>query len=187
MGINDEKIALRREIKKRLKDISQREKKKKSSLICGELFNLLNSLKLSPNFTLGVYAPLKEEVDIGLEPLKGYVQRWAFPDIDQEMMIFRQCHFEDLKESEDFGVRLLTPPKEAPLVNPDILLIPGLAFNDKGQRLGRGKGFYDRFLENYQGATIGVCFSEQIEESIPVDDHDVLVDYVVSESGNLRN
>ena len=61
----------------------------------------------------------------------------------------------------------------------DIALIPGLAFDAQGHRLGRGKGYYDRFLKDFKGQTIGVCFDFQKVAEVPVDAHDVSVDRVV--------
>ena len=61
----------------------------------------------------------------------------------------------------------------------DVALIPGLAFDTNGHRLGRGKGYYDRFLTAFTGKTIGVCFDFHKVAEVPVDAHDVAVDSVV--------
>ena len=63
--------------------------------------------------------------------------------------------------------------------SPCYALIPGLAFDAQGHRLGRGKGYYDRFLTSFKGKTIGVCFDFQKVAEVPVDAHDVAVDRVV--------
>ena len=67
----------------------------------------------------------------------------------------------------------------SPCYQIDIALIPGLAFDAQGHRLGRGKGYYDRFLSAFKGQTIGVCFDFQKVAEVPVDAHDVSVDRVV--------
>lgn len=61
----------------------------------------------------------------------------------------------------------------------DLVIVPGLAFTVDGHRLGRGKGFYDRFLAAVDAPTIGVCFSEQIVDELPVEGFDICVDRVV--------
>ena len=66
-------------------------------------------------------------------------------------------------------------------VVPSILIIPGLAFSRNGERLGRGKGYYDLYLKNYKGVKVGVCFKEQLLEYIPVDDNDQYVEYVITD------
>lgn len=72
----------------------------------------------------------------------------------------------------------------------DLILIPGVAFDPKNARLGKGKGYYDRFLNAYfqkvstlQGqkpVLVGLAFSEQIVDSVPTDPHDVFLDVVIS-------
>ena len=68
----------------------------------------------------------------------------------------------------------------------DLILVPGLAFTRSGQRLGRGKGYYDRYLHQYRQLTgmrpftmIAVAFKQQIFDNIPTFEHDVIVDVVL--------
>jgi 5-formyltetrahydrofolate cyclo-ligase len=60
-----------------------------------------------------------------------------------------------------------------PLNRLDFILVPGIAFDLHGRRLGRGKGFYDQLLADVRGVTCGVAFDEQIVTAIPVEPHDV--------------
>lgn len=62
----------------------------------------------------------------------------------------------------------------------DIAIIPGIAFDKKGNRLGRGKGFYDRFLSNFKGTKIGIGYEFQLLDAIPVEEHDKCMDWVVT-------
>lgn len=65
----------------------------------------------------------------------------------------------------------------------DVAIIPGVAFDSRGNRLGRGKGYYDRFLPLISGAyKIGLCFDFQMVPRIPADSHDIAMDEVVSQS-----
>ena len=67
--------------------------------------------------------------------------------------------------------------------NIDIAIIPGVAFDLNGYRLGYGKGFYDRFLSKYeQLIKIGLAFECQIVENIPVEKHDKKMDYLITEN-----
>lgn len=70
---------------------------------------------------------------------------------------------------------------------PDVVIVPGLAFTPHGDRLGQGGGWYDRFLAGVRPGcrTIGVGFGEQIVDTLPVEDHDVTLDHVVTESGDI--
>lgn len=63
----------------------------------------------------------------------------------------------------------------------DGLLVPGVAFSRKGQRVGRGKGYYDRALSRTRGLKVGVCYSFQIFNELPVEGHDIGMDVVVTD------
>ena len=70
-----------------------------------------------------------------------------------------------------------------------LVLVPGLAFDQRGGRLGRGGGFYDRFLSraDMQGAIrIGVCWSMQLVHDTPTDQHDIAMDWICHERGVVR-
>ncbi len=64
----------------------------------------------------------------------------------------------------------------------DVMIVPGRAFTQAGDRLGRGKGFYDRYMsrDGFRARTIGVCFKCQLVEVLPTEPHDMKVDEVVS-------
>jgi 5-formyltetrahydrofolate cyclo-ligase len=62
----------------------------------------------------------------------------------------------------------------------DFVLVPGIAFDLRGRRLGRGKGFYDRLLTDVRGKTCGVAFDEQIVPEIPIEPHDIPVHCILT-------
>lgn len=69
---------------------------------------------------------------------------------------------------------------------PDLILVPGLAFDATGARLGRGKGFYDRWLAaNSSVPSLGICFKCQILETLPFEAHDARVNAILTEDGVL--
>ncbi|MBQ1878386.1 MAG: 5-formyltetrahydrofolate cyclo-ligase, partial [Erysipelotrichaceae bacterium] len=65
----------------------------------------------------------------------------------------------------------------------DLIIVPCLAAGRNGERLGHGGGYYDRFLANSTGKTVCLCFERNISEEIPLDEHDVLMDVIISEEG----
>ena len=82
---------------------------------------------------------------------------------------------------------ILEPIKTKPKV-PDIMLIPLLAFDKRKYRLGYGKGFYDRYLNKYLKKfknilTVGVAFSFQRHHSLPMNQNDVKLDFIITEKG----
>ncbi|EGG42206.1 5-formyltetrahydrofolate cyclo-ligase [Candidatus Nitrosarchaeum limnium SFB1] len=76
----------------------------------------------------------------------------------------------------------MEPKEECPKDNKlDILLVPTIGISPKGVRLGYGHGFYDRFLAENKIETISLIFEKQIIKNIPRSDHDVTIDWIVSE------
>ncbi len=62
----------------------------------------------------------------------------------------------------------------------DLVIVPGLAFTVAGDRLGYGQGYYDRFLPTVSAPSVGVCFTDQLVDEMPLTEHDVRVDMVIS-------
>jgi len=61
------------------------------------------------------------------------------------------------------------------------LIIPGLAFNKSGHRLGRGMGYYDKSFQKFQGPKIGLCYEINFLNNVPYESHDLCMDYVITE------
>jgi 5-formyltetrahydrofolate cyclo-ligase len=68
----------------------------------------------------------------------------------------------------------------------DLVLVPGVAFTPRGERLGRGGGYFDRFLAEHAGPSIGLAFEEQVVDALPMEPHDRRVSYVVTDTGVYR-
>lgn len=110
----------------------------------------------------------------------------CFPRIEGDDMVFCDCA--DLGDgcfkTGAFGIK---EPKDtiAP-VDPgsvDIVVLPAVAYNEEGTRLGQGKGFYDRFYAGIKGKKpflLGVCYDFQISSEIPVEEHDITADVIVA-------
>lgn len=64
----------------------------------------------------------------------------------------------------------------------DLIIIPGIAFDRNKNRLGRGKGYYDRFLKNINAPKMGICFDFQLIDNVPTEPNDIKMDYIVSEN-----
>lgn len=69
---------------------------------------------------------------------------------------------------------------------PDLVLVPGLAFDRCGHRLGHGSGYYDRFLEHVHCPKIGLTYDCLLTDALPSEDHDVHVDWLITESGVFK-
>ncbi len=99
--------------------------------------------------------------------------------------------FEKDLEIGHFGVR--EPTKEATRpVEPsilDLIIVPGVAFDRKGYRVGYGAGYYDRFLLRIseKARTIALAFHMQLIDKVPVDDHDIAVEHIITEKEFIKN
>ncbi|MDR3127463.1 MAG: 5-formyltetrahydrofolate cyclo-ligase [Tannerellaceae bacterium] len=67
----------------------------------------------------------------------------------------------------------------------DLIIVPGLAFDRQGNRLGRGKGFYDRFLSTLNTPRIGICFQYQLLDEVPFNVEDIPMDKIITEKETL--
>jgi 5-formyltetrahydrofolate cyclo-ligase len=101
-------------------------------------------------------------------------------DPTQPEMVFRYAAGDELFER---GWGFDEPPPHAPLASElDVVVVPGLAFDDRGHRVGYGAGFYDRALPRYRPAwAVGVAFDFQLVSEVPNEPHDVCVDEVVTD------
>ena len=136
--------------------------------------------------TILLYAPLPEEVDVWPLVQKALAERKTItlPRFDAVAMKYVACRIENPAEDlvkGRFGIR--EPVDRCALVSlnrVDLVLVPGVAFDLQGRRLGRGKGFYDRLLALTQGTTCGVAFDEQVVEEVPVESHDVPLNCILT-------
>ncbi|MDD4599806.1 putative protein YqgN [bioreactor metagenome] len=94
--------------------------------------------------------------------------------------------FQDLIPGK-FKNLLIPNPQKLWIVNPaiiELIVIPGIAFDEYGYRLGMGAGYYDRFLPTATKAiTVGLCWSKNVLQSVPKEPHDLSVRYLITEKG----
>ncbi len=178
------KFECRQKMKAKLSLLDEQAIQNKSVLLSKNLSHLLVSelYVIQKKLVLGLYAPLDKEPRWNC--LLPEFRFTAFPSFEKTatMMTFKLSSLEGLECKDDFGVKILGPLQECPVVIPDVIILPGLAFSKSGERLGRGKGFYDKYLSNFSGVKVGVCFSDQLEEEIPTESHDIVLDYIVTEN-----
>ena len=118
-----------------------------------------------------------------------FVNRWyrekciLLPCVDGDDLRLRQyTGSECLKAGEQFGIGEPTGPEFTDLDSVELIIVPGVAFDSEGNRMGRGRGFYDRLLKSTPKAyKVGVAFDFQVIDRVPVEEFDVAMDRVVSE------
>jgi 5-formyltetrahydrofolate cyclo-ligase len=133
------------------------------------------------------YVALRPEVDTHglIRRLLRAGKQVAAPRIasGQELQQYRLNDFSELQVGA-FGI-LEPPPDPSRRAMPaqfDLVLVPGLAFDRTGNRLGAGQGYYDRFLAGIAAPKIALAFAFQIIEQIPVEPHDQRIDMIVTEN-----
>ena len=153
-------------------------------------------LTISPASTILAYAAFGSE--LSLDPFITAAldagKRIAIPAIDwvcKSMGAKQITNLDTDLVAGRYGIRV--PREGCPVVEPeqiDVILVPGLAFDRAGNRLGRGAGFYDRYISalkesRHRPTLIGVCYHAQVVDSVPTEPHDHRVDRVITELGLL--
>lgn len=138
---------------------------------------------LPPQAIIAGYWPIGSELDIQplLHQLIAKDMKCALPRLTSEGLVFRLWTPSLPLVQGTFHI--FEPPATAPLVIPDFLLVPLLAFDKRGHRLGYGQGHFDRYLHQHKILTIGVGFQGQEVEKIPHQAHDFILDYILTEEG----
>ena len=116
-----------------------------------------------------------------------FVDRWyrdkvlLLPCVQGDDLVLRRyTGSECLVTGEQFGIGEPTGPEWTDLETVDLIVVPGVAFDSHGNRMGRGRGFYDRMLKSTPNAVkIGVAYGFQMLDTIPVEPHDVPMDSVI--------
>lgn len=145
-----------------------------------------------PTKSVSGFLPYRSEIDVTalLGALSKIGCTTCLPIVigEQEPLIFRQWQPGDKTETGVWNIPI--PLQCAAPVEPDILLVPLLAFDNTGYRLGYGGGFYDRTIEKLRHikpiVTIGVAYSAQQTRNVPTDKHDQQLDWILTEKGPIK-
>ena len=178
--------------KKELRKIIKYRKRQYSSRQLEELsLSVLSRLDSNPHLqnaqTILMYYSLPDEVDTHhyIDQLVSRGKRVILPVVldDTNMELREYSGVQDLKE----GAYHILEPKgkiypEEKYPEIELAVIPGMSFDMKGNRLGRGKGYYDRFLKGTKFSTCMICFEKLISGNIPMDDHDQKADSVITDA-----
>jgi len=178
-----DKVKLRKEILARRKALSKEERKALSRKI---LQHFLESPFFSKARTIFLYASFGSEVEtfelIGKAILRGKLIALPRTHLREKKLSFHRLY--TLGELVPGPYGILEPPGtnlEIPLERADLVIVPGVAFDRRGYRLGYGGGFYDRLLSKTRVLKIALAFALQVLPKIPTKAHDIRVDYIFTE------
>lgn len=119
---------------------------------------------------------------------KRFIDKWAneknfyLPVVVGDDMVLRKYSAQTTFKMSNFGI--LEPEGEdfTDYKKLNLAIVPGLAFDRKMNRLGYGKGYYDRFFKSVNVSKLGVCFDFQLFDNLPSENHDVKMDVLISEN-----
>lgn len=181
----DQKAALRRE-RLACRDAIPVEARIEASLAMAEAGATLD---FPPGAIVSGFFPIRSEIDVRplMARLKERGARLALPVIqDRQTILFREL----LPDAElvDTGFDTRGPGPDAPVVDPDLMLVPLSAFDARGHRIGYGAGLYDRAIarlhaKGREPRLIGIAFDCQEVPEVPFEEHDVMLEAILTETG----
>ena len=184
--VPEEKNRLRRGLLEKRRNLPQSLRREKSALI---LKILLSEKVFSDASSVALYFPVNGEVDTR-EIFKKCVdleKKVFFPKtLGSDLVFLRTRNIEELTPG---AFAIPEPPAEAERAcgdELDLVLVPGVAFDFSGNRIGYGKGFYDRFLKDIpRQIRFGLAYRFQVLESVPSDETDVKTGRIITEDGAI--
>jgi 5-formyltetrahydrofolate cyclo-ligase len=184
--VAEQKNQLRRSCRQIRKALGEAARQQASRLMCGwiEAWPVFQRSSV-----ILAYMPIPGEVDLTALLARQPQKRWVLPRIlpeENQRMVFHPYEPGRLVR-HPFG--MAEPAPDLPVIpsgEVQLALVPGLAFDRLGRRLGYGGGYFDRFLGDFRGASLGVTFQALLLDQLPCEEHDVPVEWVVTEAGLLH-
>lgn len=183
------KNKLRKKMRLYLKNLPKKEKE----TIEQKLKNHLLSEQMWKNaHTIGITISQKEEWNTREIIRRAWEQgkEVCIPKCDPKERHMQFYQFTSFNQLETVYYNLLEPiPEETTKIAKDqidLLVVPGLVFDNRGYRIGFGGGFYDRFLKKFPNITVSLLTSQQLVEKIPQESFDIPVQHLITETGKVK-
>ena len=178
-----------KEQKKLLRKLIAQEKNRQSaSLLTTHAIALLEQIEKHPRFisatTVLLYHSLPDEVQT-----HAFVEKWyklkkiLLPVVVGDILELRHYTGKSCLQEGAFHIEEPSGENYTEYQEIELAIIPGISFDKKGNRLGRGKGYYDKLLPLLSSYNIGICYQFQAQESIPSEDFDKPMDEIWTEEG----
>lgn len=184
--IAEQKQQLRRSCRRMRNELGEAARQQASRSICGwiEAWPVFQRAAI-----LLAYMPMAGEADLTHLMERQPQKHWVLPRIipaENHRMVFHP-YIPARLVRHPFG--MAEPAADLPVIPPEeveLALVPGLAFDRSGRRLGYGGGYFDRFLRDFGGVSLGVVFQALLLDQLPHGEHDVSVQWLVTEAGLLQ-
>lgn len=162
-------------------------KKEKSNTIVDKI---IKTDQYKDSKIIAIYKSMKTEVDTS-KLIKYSINNGkiiALPRVEEnELKFYKINSTEENLEKSKFGIEEPLGKKENLIDSNliDLVIVPGICFDLEKNRLGFGKGYYDRFLKQKDFKSIGICFDEQITKKVPTNNNDMKVKEIITEKRHI--
>lgn len=185
----EEKKTIRKKVLTQLKEIQKPEYEQLSYEIASKLYETDEWKQAT---TIGITISRPPEVDTyqmirrAWQEKKRVVVPKCYPET-KEMIFYELTRFDEL-ESVYYGLYepMVEKTKSINKEEISLLLVPGVAYDRRGYRIGFGGGYYDRFLTDFKGTTISLAFHLQLFDDLPHEEHDIPVGKIITEQGSVH-
>jgi 5-formyltetrahydrofolate cyclo-ligase len=164
----------------------------------GIAFRLMSLEPIAAATSVALFWPLAQRHEVDLREVDALLRdrgvRIAYPSVDEEsatMTLRFVANTDSMEEHTSHGVVLREPRRDAPEAAAgqiDVVVVPALAVDPRGHRIGYGAGYYDKTLPRFAppAMTVAVAFDFQLLAEVPTTDTDVAVDYVVTDARSFK-
>jgi len=192
MSDNKAKAAVRHQLREMLESMSEADRAQKSSAACGFV---AASAEFAAAHVVMLFFSTAHEIDTAPLALRCWQdgKTVVVPKVSWDQRRMLPVEISSLQTGitetgPGLGIREPATGEPIPVDLIDLVLVPGLGFTPDGHRVGRGMGFYDRFLaqSEFIGLSCGLAFEEQVLDTLPVLDHDVPLSMLATDRGIRR-
>jgi 5-formyltetrahydrofolate cyclo-ligase len=186
-SMNTRKAAEKKILRIQVKEMRMKAARQGAAASCAMRDHFLSNVTLPDQAIIAFYLPQTDEIDP--LPLIKFIYEHGhvlcLPAVEEKgrPLVFRAYRFGDPFKIGSLG--LAEPQSAAPIVKPDVLIVPVVAFDRQGNRLGQGGGYYDMTIAKLRASgpvmAIGVGFAIQEVPSLPVEAHDMRLDAIVTD------
>lgn len=184
------KKALRQELRDRLAAVPTEQLMERSAAVCRRLIEQPEYQRAE---VVMIFLSAPNEVETTQLALQawGELKRVLVPKVSWDQRRILPMEIRSLTSDIGPGYQGIREPIDGmpiPVAEIDLVVVPGLGFDLKGNRLGRGRGFYDRFLthRDFRAVSCGLALEEQVVEEVPVEESDARIDLLVTDERVLR-
>lgn len=182
--MSDKLLLKKKALRKKVADLKSTFTEKELLNLSEEVISTLNLVDVFQNAKIVLaYYSMPDEVDTHRLIKTHHSQKqFLLPVVNNDELILKKYISEESMLTSDYGIKEPTSDTFLEYDQIDLVIVPGVAFDRTLNRMGRGKGFYDRLLPKIKAPKIGVCFDFQLFDEIPTYQGDIKMNMIVSQN-----